>query len=92
MKILETETEIKCQWTLVEKKLVRSIECDRIEWLRKNYLIEMARDNSEWLVLYKDPKDKRLWELYFEFSEMQGGGPPSLRNISEEEAITKYKL
>ncbi|MCW4470553.1 Imm27 family immunity protein [Flavobacterium sp. MFBS3-15] len=92
MKILVTENEIKCQWILAGKELAANNDCERIDWLRKNYLTEIARDNSEWLILYQDPKDKRFWELRFEFAEMHGGGPPSLIYISNDEAKEKYKI
>jgi hypothetical protein len=43
-------------------------------------------DSSGWESLYRDPDDSRLRELVFLQSELQGGGPPSLRSISFEEA------
>lgn len=92
MKILEFEKEIICEWKLKGKNVVRSNACDRIDWLRKNYLIEIAYNDSEWLVLYQDPEDKRFWELRYEYSEMHGGGPPSLICINENEVRSRYNI
>ncbi len=92
MKINKEETEIRCLLSLQKNKLTESPECERIHWLRNNYLIEIARNQAEWLILYQDPEDKRFWELRFEHAEMQGGGPPSLINISLEEVKKNFEL
>ncbi|MDB5153490.1 MAG: hypothetical protein JWR54_2241 [Mucilaginibacter sp.] len=62
----------------------------RIDWLRKNYLIKIATDESGWYTHYQDPKDKRYWELSFPKGEMQGGGPRLLMVLSDDEAAGKY--
>jgi hypothetical protein len=40
--------------------------------------------------LFRDPDDGRLWELTSPHSEWQGGGPPTLTVMSEEDALAKY--
>ena len=90
MKIKKEETEIKCQVHLKGKKLIESSECERIEWLRKNYLVKLATNLTEWSTLHQDPEDGRYWEHMFEHAEMQDGGPASLINIRVEEAKRKY--
>jgi len=67
-------------------------QSQRITWLVNNYLVKIASDGINWTILYQDPEDKRYWELIFPNSELQGGGPPSLIEISKEVALTKYAL
>jgi hypothetical protein len=52
----------------------------------------VAIDESGWLTLYLDPEDGRFWEESFESSEMHGGGPPTLRIISANDAKLKFSL
>ena len=66
--------------------------CKRVQWLSQNYLIKVATDYSGWETLYRDPEDDRYWELTYPHSHMHGGGPPSLFNLSKEEAQMKYKI
>ena len=44
------------------------------------------------IALYRDPNDNRLWELIYPQSEMHGGGPPELRNLTFNEARQKYDV
>lgn len=62
----------------------------RITWLKNSYLKEVATDESGWEVLYQDPKDNRYWKLTFPESEEHGGGAPILKNISFEQAKSKF--
>jgi Immunity protein 27 len=43
-------------------------------------------------VLYVDPSDSRYWELIYPDSQLHGGGPPTLRNLSEAAARKKYGI
>jgi len=90
MEITSDENTIAEQWEFVGTKMRANEQGKRIDWLRENYLIKIANDESGWYTLYQDPKDKRYWELSFPSGEMQGGGPRLLKVISEEEAISKY--
>jgi len=60
----------------------------RIHCLTVNYLENIAKNG--WGALYKDPKDNRFWELTYPKSEMQGGGPPLLKNIDISMVLLKY--
>ena len=60
----------------------------RVEWLTSERLERVADGN--WTALFRDPKDDRLWELYYPQGEMHGGGPPALRLVSREEAVESY--
>jgi hypothetical protein len=90
--ILPHETEIRCEWTMKGGKVTGSADCDRIQLLIRSYLKKLGADDSGWDFLYQDPRDGRLWELIYPFSEMHGGGPPLLKLISIQEARKKYRL
>jgi hypothetical protein len=90
MKIETTERSIIGHWIFENGVMVKDQACERVEWLIANYLNMVATDNFSWDALYVDPSDNRFWELRFLQSEMHGGGPPSLFNISKEEVEIKY--
>jgi hypothetical protein len=92
MKLLNTENNLVGQWLFDNGKLHNDEVALRIDWLIHNYLKKLASDTTGWYVLYEDPNDKRFWELTYPHSELQGGGPPSLKQISIEEARQKYSL
>lgn len=85
------ETYLKGEWLFKNGKVTGNEACERIEYLI-TILEKIASTDGGWDTLYKDNSDGRYWELFYEHSEMHGGGPPSLKNISEEEAKEKYKL
>jgi hypothetical protein len=86
------ETLLEGEWIVGAGGLVADATCKRIEVLTASVLKRLANDASGWESLFEDPADGRLWELYYPRSEMQGGGPPSLRNVTALEARSKYKL
>jgi len=90
MKIGKEEIKIIGNWIFDGRRMYPDEQCKRIDWLRKNSLIQLSTDASGWLFLYQDPHDSRYWELCYEHGEMQGGGPPSLIMITEKEAKEKY--
>jgi hypothetical protein len=59
-------------------------EQTRIQQLIRDELVQIARDLSGWRVLYRDPKDAKLWELSYPNSEMHGGGPAKLTWVSSQ--------
>lgn len=90
MKITTEETEVRGNWILEGGAVVADEMCSRIEWLKSNWLQRITTDSSGWETLYKDPHDGRYWELIYPQSELHGGGPPTLRYISDESAKSKY--
>jgi hypothetical protein len=90
MMIEKHETAIVGRWITVNGSVIADACCQRIIDLTKKHLIEMCRDESGWDALYQDPADGRLWELIYPSSEMQGGGPPELRWLSNNAATRKY--
>lgn len=73
-----------------------SVEADevarRIETLVDEVLERVSIPQDGWTELYRDPSDRRLWELSYPHSELPGGGPPKLAVISESEAKNRYSL
>ncbi|MDD2797220.1 MAG: Imm27 family immunity protein [Bacteroidales bacterium] len=88
--IKEEEFELRGNWIFNGSTIDADNVCKRIENLISEYLTEIAVDESGWEKLYQDPADKRYWELIYTESEMQGGGPPMLRNLSKFEVKKKY--
>jgi hypothetical protein len=88
--INSNEIKITGNWTFNGRKIIEDEQCERIYWLRANYLIRIASDESGWDVLYQDPESMQYWELIYEHSELQGGGPPSLVQLLKENALSKY--
>lgn len=90
MKIRPDETEIRGSWTQSGKELVADDTCRRVDQLVSTYLERVGHDASGWDTLYRDPADGRYWELIYPQSELHGGGPPTLRKVSPDEARSKY--
>lgn len=90
-KLSKDEAYLKCEWLFNKGKVTGNDTCERIEYLITTFE-KLGTASGGWETLYKDNSDGRYWELTYEHSEMHGGGPQSLRNISEAEAKEKYKL
>lgn len=88
--IRSEEKEIVGGWQFVKGKTVADSNCDRINQLTTQYLIERKKSASGWETLYVNPVDNRFWELSFPNSEWHGGGPQRLTNISEKEARDRF--
>jgi Immunity protein 27 len=86
------EFKLKGSWLFENNKVVEDAICRRINDLKNNYLIKISTSVSGWETLYQDPSDKRYWELIFEQNEFQGGGAPTLVNISKEAIKEKYNI
>ena len=92
MSLRKDETKLVGGWHLVEGRMEADDVTKRIRELIRSELRKVAADESGWDVLYQDPADGRYWERIYPQSEMHGGGPPTLRNISVEDAKKKYGL
>jgi hypothetical protein len=93
MKILGSDEQLlKGSWNIVSGEIVSDRVCDRIEHLTKFHLSRLAesKEFGAWEVLFKDPKDGRLWELTYPQGDQHGGGPPQLSVIGENLARIKY--
>jgi hypothetical protein len=61
------------------------------ELARKN-LIQVAVDDVNWKVLYRNAVTGDYWKEFFPDSGMHGGGPPAFVKISKEEARREFKI
>jgi hypothetical protein len=90
MSIEPQEIEIVGTWFMQNGRMMADDACQRIDSLIKSELVSIASANGGWDQLYRDPNDGRYWERTFSQSEMQGGGPPTLRFIDFSTAAQKY--
>jgi len=91
MKTLQPhETDLRGDWIVRGAEVEGDETCQRIKWLVAENLQKVTTDASGWDVLYRDPADDRYWELTYPQSEMHGGGPPRLTNLSPEQVQAKY--
>ena len=88
MKLEPEETDLRCEWEVVDGKVIGNDVCDRIDLLVSQYLVEVA--GRGWETLYQDPYDGRYWELTYPQGEMHGGGPARLTYLPDGRARVKY--
>ncbi|MGA9462578.1 MAG: Imm27 family immunity protein [Terracidiphilus sp.] len=90
MAIEPNETLISGDWLSVDGRMVPDDSQLRIRRLVETELEKIGSANDGWEILFRDRSDGRLWELFYPHSEMQGGGPESLRMIDAVHAAQKY--
>lgn len=49
---------------------------------KRDTLKKLKVDNVNWVVYYFDEVNSEKWIEEYPFSEMQGGGPPQLRQLN----------
>jgi hypothetical protein len=79
-----TESELIGTWVEQNGSIVGDDNCKRIEWLTTSVLDKIGV--GEWTIIYCDKTDGRFWQLYYPESHMHGGGPPSMKTVSKDEA------
>jgi hypothetical protein len=93
MKPLEpNEVRLEGQWLKAGDQVIADDTARRIDELISSELTRVSSSKDGWDVLYVDERDGRMWELTYPHSEWHGGGPPSLTNVTEDYARTKYGL
>jgi hypothetical protein len=92
MNLKSTESKIEEEWIPGINGAVTCNESARIDWLIKNVLVFITRDESGWDTLYQDPTDGRFWELTYPRSEMHGGGPRLLHALENADAGKRYRF
>jgi hypothetical protein len=80
------------RWVVRDGRVFGDPTTERIEFLIQRCLRQFAEDSSGWTTLFIDPGDDRLWERTYPYGAMQGGGPPRLTLVSEQEARKRYDL
>lgn len=92
MTLKKNEIELIGKWIFKDGEMVEDPTTKRINLLIDNFLIKVATDISGWNTLYQDSNDNRYWELIYSDSDSQGGGSPSLINLTKEDAILKFNI
>jgi hypothetical protein len=92
LKLQPQEVELVGTWLQEHGKVRGDISCQRIKWLTENHLHKLKVAGGGWETLFQDPDDKRYWEQTYPQGEMQGGGPPKLQAITDQQAKMKYQV
>jgi hypothetical protein len=79
-------------WTEVGGAIDGDETCKRIERLVRDELDEVARSDAGWTTLFVDTNDGRFWERTYPHGDWHGGGPPTLKRVSNEYVRAKYGL
>ena len=86
------ETELSGGWLDLGSRVVDNEVTVRIHRLLRHRLQKLAESDGGWTVLYRDPRDGRLWELTHPHNEIHGGGPPCLTVIEAARATARFHL
>ena len=89
-RIERDEKQLVGRWEGLGGRFVADPVAKRIDALVADNLIRVTASADGWSVLYRDPEDGRLWELTHPESELPGGGPPTLTNLTEREAHDRF--
>ena|ERR1700760_563278 len=88
------ETDLVGGWIFDGKHVSADPVQSRIYYLITHSLEQVAvsPESGGWETLYRDPSDGRFWERTYPQSELHGGGPMRLINISAADAVKKYHI
>lgn len=88
------ETDLIGAWVFDGDRIVADAVESRIRYLVARSLEKVAvcPESGGWETLYRNPSDGRFWERTYPQSEMHGGGPMRLINISAADAVAKYRI
>jgi Immunity protein 27 len=84
------EVILEGRWVANGPGLVPDAVEERIGRLTREHLVRIGESSSGWAILYRDPVDRRLWEVDYPQSPVHGGGPRRLRHIDRRGAEAKY--
>lgn len=90
--LASSEILLEGKWIKIGGVVTADNTSCRIEFLINNVLLQVATDDSGWLILYKDPRDGRFWELSYPDSGAHGGGAPALKCLNIDEVKRKYTV
>jgi hypothetical protein len=86
------ETLLVGSWLLRNGRVHPDATAERIEHLVATRLELVARMPEGDRALYRDPRDRRLWEHTLTVGAWREGSPPSLVVMPESHARAKYRL
>jgi hypothetical protein len=70
------------QWIMRGSRMSLEGDARDIDALLSNELIRMTATDGGWRILYRHRTTGALWELSYPQSEMHGGGPRRLRELT----------
>jgi hypothetical protein len=80
------------RWIMADGRIEADETAQRIEALTADVLSWLADSSDGWSSLHLDGRDGRIWELTYAQSEMHGGGPPSLAEVTRADAANRYRV
>lgn len=92
MHLRSDETLLVGTWLLRNGRVHPDATTERIAHLVGNRLVLVARMPEGDRALYRDPRDRRLWEHTLPMGKAHDGSPPSLVVMAEPYARAKYRL
>ena len=87
---MENVKKLEGKWLLRDGKIEVDQTCRIIESRISEKLQRVTARDGGWTVLYHDPIEGSYWELTYQDSEMQGGGPPTLTYLEPGELQALY--
>jgi Immunity protein 27 len=92
MRLNPQETELVGKWIVQQGQVRGDATCERIHSLTSNHLrrVAVSKQWGAWETLFQDPDDGRYWEQTYPEGDLHGGGPPTLKHLSKDQAKTKY--
>jgi hypothetical protein len=78
------------EWLEKDGQVVANQECRIIQHLIADHFVRAGSREGGWTALFRDPTDGSLWELTYPHSERHGGGPPTLTQLTDQEARELY--
>lgn len=83
------DEELRAFWIDLGSGMTPDAAWQRIEWLIAE-ILECVQRGEGRNALYRDPADKRLWELAYDHPHLKDGGPPRLTLLDEQTAMQRY--
>ncbi|MEE2691656.1 MAG: Imm27 family immunity protein [Pseudomonadota bacterium] len=90
MSFLRPTSEEKIITAVVTDRRRRTEISKRIHWLTREQFSFVKSTDDGWSRLYWDAHDGRYWELTYPHSEMHGGGPAQIEEVTPEYASLRY--
>ena len=85
-KILSDRADLADRWIMRGSGMSNEGDAGEIDALLSADLAEVANTDDGWRIVYRHRATGVLWELSYPHSEMQGGGPRRLRELSLSDA------
>lgn len=81
---------LRGRWIVVDGTVVGDDTCALVREMVAQKLKRLAERDGGWRVLFWDPYEDVYWELTYPESDLHGGGPPELSELSAEQVAAAY--